>query len=543
LADTIVGRICPLSSLGEERRLYWAHRRRGFCMTRAKVHDRYPPQEQPKSPPRSNIERHVGAPTIADRILALQKAAGNQATMRALDEGIPEGRVRELRAKFGGGVEPRATRETQDEKEQTATETEEPGLDDVANKDPSAAIQLALSNKWEATGSASGSQPLDIALLYKSVDLRHDGGESLEGQTEEGAPFDPYKEGAESAFRGEGGESLEGETEEGAPFDPYKDGAPSVFLGEEASVSPPASPPLARGRFKSKKNYATIDLQPGLQDENTSSWKLTRGLFKDIGSDASGVDTNQALRSEPVGTTRGPWTVAEETIPSGATIQILELRWKAQRKPERYQTEISALLKKLWGWSDADVDQFYRLNREHRKAATIDQREQIAGTWKVDYGPDHPDPDVRKRWLKQFAVVPGPVFTVGDPPRAFDTMGLVSKFSGRDYGIFVMDRRGRIYVGQHKVGLFHHSSFLAGAGVAAAGEMKVMPGGRLVAVTGKSGHYMPGPDQMTAMLERLAENHVPLDGVDCVVWVGRNTRNLYDAAAFLKDGTAAPVKT
>jgi hypothetical protein len=49
-------------------------------------------------------------------------------------------------------------------------------------------------------------------------------------------------------------------------------------------------------------------------------------------------------------------------------------------------------------------------------------------------------------------------------------------FSGKGWGIFVCDPTGNLYLGTHKVGRFHHSSFLEGTAVIAAGEMVVENG-------------------------------------------------------------------
>ena len=72
-----------------------------------------------------------------------------------------------------------------------------------------------------------------------------------------------------------------------------------------------------------------------------------------------------------------------------------------------------------------------------------------------------------------------------------------SAHSGAGYAIFVQDPQGQVYVGRHDIydpstgkRGFHHSSFLAGAPVAAAGEM-VVRNGVLQTVTPKSGHYQP----------------------------------------------------
>ena len=59
------------------------------------------------------------------------------------------------------------------------------------------------------------------------------------------------------------------------------------------------------------------------------------------------------------------------------------------------------------------------------------------------------------------------------------------------HAIFAMDECGRIYLSfHHYVGEFHHSSFLAGAPVAGAGEMLIVDG-RLLVLNNSSGHYRP----------------------------------------------------
>jgi hypothetical protein len=58
-------------------------------------------------------------------------------------------------------------------------------------------------------------------------------------------------------------------------------------------------------------------------------------------------------------------------------------------------------------------------------------------------------------------------------------------------GIFVMSPMGEIYFSDTpKFREFHHSSFLAGAEVAAAGELKIKKG-ILMTVNNRSGHYRP----------------------------------------------------
>jgi hypothetical protein len=84
-----------------------------------------------------------------------------------------------------------------------------------------------------------------------------------------------------------------------------------------------------------------------------------------------------------------------------------------------------------------------------------------------------------------------------------DTSTLSSIHSGgAGAGIFVMDQDGNIYVGSHERGTFHHSSFLGGQPVAAAGEVVVV-NGRLVSVTDKSGHYKPDVEYSNQVVHEL----------------------------------------
>jgi hypothetical protein len=72
-----------------------------------------------------------------------------------------------------------------------------------------------------------------------------------------------------------------------------------------------------------------------------------------------------------------------------------------------------------------------------------------------------------------------------------------------------MDAQGNIYASTEQVvGQFHHSSFLAGQPVAAAGELQV-EAGELKLISNKSGHYKPSPD-LTAQALKVLESQ----GVD-----------------------------
>jgi hypothetical protein len=183
-------------------------------------------------------------------------------------------------------------------------------------------------------------------------------------------------------------------------------------------------------------------------------------------------------------------------------------------------------LKKCWGWSDEDVDKYFVL-RGHRVKDT-----------KVQFIRSEED-------LKKYVVQAGSTMTYGDPPQVFDSGNMISKASGAGFAIFVMDEDGNIYAGQHRVGLFHHSSFTAGRPVAAAGELKVS-GGKLVQLTAKSGHYQPTPENTWNVVKQMAGLGVSFAGVEVKVWQdvpGQDAiTNIHDGEEFLRLGPQAPVK-
>ncbi|MFB7724463.1 hypothetical protein [Nocardia sp. NPDC056100] len=93
----------------------------------------------------------------------------------------------------------------------------------------------------------------------------------------------------------------------------------------------------------------------------------------------------------------------------------------------------------------------------------------------------------------------------------FDTALAASHWNGAGKAIFVMDKNGSIYASlYHGPGEFHHSSFLAGAPVAGAGELQVA-NGELRLITDASGHYRPGPDFTKQVIEEMRRQGLTID--------------------------------
>ena len=89
-----------------------------------------------------------------------------------------------------------------------------------------------------------------------------------------------------------------------------------------------------------------------------------------------------------------------------------------------------------------------------------------------------------------------------DQQQPFDTSEFETHFSGKGWAIYVMDPDGKMYAHNHKVGRFHHSSFLAGSEAAGAGEIKV-ENGVIKVISNKSGHYQPSPIQLVQTLQEV----------------------------------------
>lgn len=100
----------------------------------------------------------------------------------------------------------------------------------------------------------------------------------------------------------------------------------------------------------------------------------------------------------------------------------------------------------------------------------------------------------------------------------FDTADAKNVFSAEGRAIFVMDEHGQLYASKfQQVGEFHHSSLLAGAPIAAAGEMEVK-NGKLVLISDKSGHYHPKPFFTKQALHQLKVEGIDLAGVKRDFW-------------------------
>jgi hypothetical protein len=139
-----------------------------------------------------------------------------------------------------------------------------------------------------------------------------------------------------------------------------------------------------------------------------------------------------------------------------------------------------------------------------------------------DYKGEH-DPNDMSRWCRpktvrkmdadeleahRLFVRDGKLYRASDGT-PFDTAAASTAHSGGGKAMFVMDRHGNLYASNTQiVRELHHSSFLGGADVAGAGEIKVTDG-VLDEMTRKSGHYKPTEAHNENVIDELGRQGLP----------------------------------
>jgi hypothetical protein len=85
----------------------------------------------------------------------------------------------------------------------------------------------------------------------------------------------------------------------------------------------------------------------------------------------------------------------------------------------------------------------------------------------------------------------------------------------RRAAIFVMDKKGNMYMAKNHNVQFKHSSFLAGGPVAFAGEMQIEQG-QVKVVSNRSGHYLPNENHLSRVAQELANKGAKPDMIDLI---------------------------
>lgn len=120
--------------------------------------------------------------------------------------------------------------------------------------------------------------------------------------------------------------------------------------------------------------------------------------------------------------------------------------------------------------------------------------------------------------------------------KPFHTETATTDGLGVGAGIFVIDPQGQLYVGSHSRGEFHHSSFLSGAAIQAAGEIRINKEGHITELTNKSGHYRPSKELMLNTLKVLQKAGVNLSEVKLTFMENGESFDYNSAENFLKSG-------
>jgi len=119
------------------------------------------------------------------------------------------------------------------------------------------------------------------------------------------------------------------------------------------------------------------------------------------------------------------------------------------------------------------------------------------------------DHQLASQGMTRLWILGGRLFRDSGGTQPLDTDGMVTHFSGPGHAIYVMSAQGNLHVSSHSVGHRHHSSLLAGANVAGAGELKAS-NGHLKWLSNKSGHYRPSVVHLLQTLHQLQKAHLPM---------------------------------
>lgn len=99
-------------------------------------------------------------------------------------------------------------------------------------------------------------------------------------------------------------------------------------------------------------------------------------------------------------------------------------------------------------------------------------------------------------------------------PTDDEAMHLEKKATQRKHKyIYVTDPQGTLYIANKVKGKFHHSSFLGGGSVGAAGAI-IVNHGKLLKINPRSGHYRPGLRHFSRLLDSLRRSNVNMADVN-----------------------------
>ncbi|KAF4321470.1 hypothetical protein BBO99_00006690 [Phytophthora kernoviae] len=153
--------------------------------------------------------------------------------------------------------------------------------------------------------------------------------------------------------------------------------------------------------------------------------------------------------------------------------------------------------------SSADASFFHWLDHGNGKSLDLPEcSQQELRSTQVEYC----TAQERKHYELQF------VSDGGEVKVQYATSGLVVHTDERSKWIFVVDLAGRMHLNRKLKGRFHHSSFVSGAPIFAAGKI-IIKHGTIVAIEPHSGHFKPRLDNLQALCSILATQGVNIDSI------------------------------
>uniref|UniRef100_K3WJ07 Uncharacterized protein n=1 Tax=Globisporangium ultimum (strain ATCC 200006 / CBS 805.95 / DAOM BR144) TaxID=431595 RepID=K3WJ07_GLOUD len=128
------------------------------------------------------------------------------------------------------------------------------------------------------------------------------------------------------------------------------------------------------------------------------------------------------------------------------------------------------------------------------------------------------DEQTRRQYEVRFVSRPPPRSSQGDESVALEPVvlaeyvatGKLVHTDDLSKWIFVIDLEHKMYLARKRKGVFHHSSFVAGAPIFAAGKIMIQQG-QIIAIEPHSGHFKPTLKNLTALVRTLRNQHVDLD--------------------------------
>ncbi len=132
----------------------------------------------------------------------------------------------------------------------------------------------------------------------------------------------------------------------------------------------------------------------------------------------------------------------------------------------------------------------------------------VADGWHVMYVPDERQHDFMLDTTTQRGI-----FLRAGKPFSTRKMRAAHATSRRSVGAWVIGPDLAFYAGEFVNGRFHHTSYLAGGAVVCAGEFTVDDNGKLLYISNRSGHYLPGHEHILDALRLLRERGFDLTDV------------------------------